>query len=35
MRRVAEHWLSSYDWREAERELNRFPHFKAEIGPTG
>ena len=32
MRRLAEHWLSSYDWRAAERELNRFPHFKAEVG---
>ncbi len=32
MRRVAEHWLEVYDWRAAERELNRFPHFKAEAG---
>ena len=32
MHRVAEHWLSSYDWRAAERELNRFPHFKAGVG---
>jgi microsomal epoxide hydrolase len=31
MRRVADHWLSSYDWRAAERELNRFPHFRAEV----
>ena len=30
-RRIAEHWLSSYDWREAEHELNRFPHYKAEV----
>jgi len=27
VRRVADHWLSSYDWRAAERELNRFAHF--------
>ena len=32
IRRVAEHWLSSYDWRAAECELNRFPQFKARVG---
>jgi len=32
MRRVAEHWLSSYDWRAAEQDLNRFPHFRARVG---
>lgn len=32
VRGVAEHWLSGYDWRAAERELNRFPHFRAEVG---
>jgi microsomal epoxide hydrolase len=31
-RRVAEHWLNAYDWREAERDLNRFAHFKARVG---
>ncbi len=31
MRRVAEYWLSSFDWRVAERELNRFPQFRAEV----
>lgn len=31
MRRVAEHWPDRYDWRAAERELNRFPSYKAEV----
>lgn len=31
MRRVADHWLAAYDWRAAERELNRFPQFTADI----
>src|SRR5918994_7248308 len=31
IRRVADYWLSPYDWRVAERELDRFPHFKAEV----
>jgi microsomal epoxide hydrolase len=25
------YWLTSYDWRAAEAELNRLPHFQAEI----
>jgi len=31
VRLVAEYWLSSYDWRAAEQELNRFPHYRAEV----
>ncbi|HVY86766.1 MAG TPA: epoxide hydrolase [Caulobacterales bacterium] len=31
LRRFVEHWLTEYDWRAAEAELNRFPQFKAEI----
>jgi microsomal epoxide hydrolase len=31
MRRVAEHWLTRYDWRAAERDLNRFPSFVVEV----
>jgi len=31
MQRVAEHWLGHYDWRAAERELNRFPHFTVDV----
>ena len=28
---IREHWLHSYDWRAAERDLNRFAHFKADV----
>jgi pimeloyl-ACP methyl ester carboxylesterase len=31
LRRLREYWLTSYDWRAAERELNRFPQFKADV----
>lgn len=31
MRRIQKYWLESYDWRSAERELNRFPQFKVDI----
>ncbi|MES2536265.1 MAG: epoxide hydrolase family protein [Pseudomonadota bacterium] len=32
MRQLADYWLESYDWRAAERELNRFPQFMTRIG---
>ncbi len=31
MKDIQAYWLESYDWRAAESDLNRFPHFKAEI----
>ena len=31
MKDIQAHWLDRYDWRAAEAELNRYPHFKAEI----
>ena len=32
MRKLVAHWLESYDWRAAERSLNRLPQFKAVAG---
>lgn len=29
---LVDHWTSTYDWRAAERELNRWPQFRASIG---
>ena len=31
MRRICDHWLTKFDWRTAERELNRFPQFMAHV----
>jgi pimeloyl-ACP methyl ester carboxylesterase len=31
MRELVDHWLSEFDWRAAERSLNRLPHFKASL----
>jgi microsomal epoxide hydrolase len=31
MRELCAYWLKTYDWREAERTLNRFPQFKASV----
>jgi pimeloyl-ACP methyl ester carboxylesterase len=31
MRDLQAHWLNAYDWRAAEADLNRYPHFKADI----
>lgn len=31
MKRLTAHWLNEYDWREAEREINRFQHFTVDI----
>jgi microsomal epoxide hydrolase len=32
LRSLVEYWTSSYDWRAAELELNRWPQFKAAVG---
>jgi len=31
MKSIADHWLTAYDWRAAERALNAHPHYIAEI----
>jgi pimeloyl-ACP methyl ester carboxylesterase len=31
MRRLADHWLNRFDWREQEARLNRLPHYQATI----
>lgn len=31
MQSLADHWLNWYDWRAQERELNKHPHYIAEI----
>ncbi|WBB73460.1 epoxide hydrolase [Micromonospora sp. WMMD1128] len=31
VRELAEHWRTTYDWREHEAELNRYPQFTTEI----
>ena len=31
LRSFVDHWLTSYDWRAAERELNMWPQFLAEV----
>lgn len=31
LRSLLNHWRDEYSWRDAERELNRWPHFKARI----
>ncbi|MEM8799428.1 MAG: epoxide hydrolase family protein [Pseudomonadota bacterium] len=35
LRALADHWVNRYNWRDHERDLNRFSHFKAEIGGWG
>lgn len=30
---LAEYWATSYDWRAAEAELNRYPQWVTEIDP--
>jgi len=32
LEKVTSYWLTKYDWRQREKELNKFPHFKAKIG---
>ena len=31
MKDLCDYWASSYDWRQHEAELNRFPHFMASV----
>jgi epoxide hydrolase len=31
LKELAEYWRTGYDWRAAERELNRFPQFTTQI----
>lgn len=31
LKEFVDHWLARYDWRAAEAELNRFPHFTADV----
>jgi pimeloyl-ACP methyl ester carboxylesterase len=31
MGRICAHWLARYDWRARERDLNRLPHFMADV----
>ena len=31
LRQLCRHWTTAYDWRETEKTLNSFPHYKAEI----
>lgn len=32
MREVVRYWLEEFDWQARERDLNRFSHFRAELG---
>lgn len=32
---LVEYWVEEYDWREQERELNSFDHFKANVNGLG
>ena len=32
---LVEHWAGAFDWRARERELNRLPHFRAELDGLG
>jgi len=34
VKELAEYWLTSYDWRAAERRLNEFPQFTTELDGT-
>lgn len=31
LRRFRDHWLHKYDWRRAEKHMNRLPHFRTQI----
>ena len=31
LRRLTDYWLARYDWRDREAELNRMPHFLADV----
>jgi hypothetical protein len=30
-KRIVTHWLDAFDWRRAERELNRLPQYQLEV----
>lgn len=32
MRSLVDYWTTSFDWRKAEANLNRFPQFRARVG---
>ena len=32
MKALAQYWITQYDWRKAEADLNRYPQFLARIG---
>lgn len=34
LRALVEYWCKEYDWRAQEREINRLPHFQADVGGT-
>ena len=31
MKKIAEYWINTFDWRKQEDELNKFPNFKTAI----
>ncbi|MGH7383805.1 MAG: epoxide hydrolase family protein [Candidatus Rokuibacteriota bacterium] len=35
MRELVEYWRASFDWRAAERAMNRVPHFRAQVDGVG
>ncbi|KAI3318402.1 alpha/beta-hydrolase [Xylariaceae sp. AK1471] len=35
VKRIATHWAETYDWRKAEAELNKLPHFTTVLQATG
>lgn len=34
MRELVDYWVTTYDWRQQERQMNRFHHFRTEIDGT-
>lgn len=35
LRELVDHWQQRYDWRQHEAALNRFAHFRADVGGVG
>ena len=35
LRELTDYWRDGFDWREQERNLNRFAHYKADVDGTG
>ncbi|KAI0415641.1 microsomal epoxide hydrolase [Xylaria grammica] len=35
VKRLATYWVEKYDWRKAEAELNKLPHFRTKLQATG